>query len=88
MELRTYWNRRKIKYLRYFLCAVAIVSSTFLGIFIMKSIVEMYLYSQPFLLRASNNIFAFIADVVVLLFAVPFCEMLDPKIKKLIDGGK
>ena len=54
----------------------------------MKSIVEMYLYSQPFLLRASNNIFAFIADVVVLLFAVPFCEMLDPKIKKLIDGGK
>ena len=54
----------------------------------MKSIVEMYLYSQPFLLRVSNNIFAFIADVVVLLFAVPFCEMLDPKIKKLIDGGK
>ena len=76
------------KYLKYFLCSVAIVSSTFLGIFVMKSVVEMYLYSQPFLLRASNNIFAFIADVVVLLFAVPFCELLDLKIRKFIDGNK
>ena len=76
------------KYIKYFLCGIAIVSSTFIGIFLIKSIVEMYLYSQPFLLRASNNIFAFIADVVVLLFAVPFCEMLDPKIRKFIDGNK
>ena len=70
------------KYLRYFLCGVAVISSTFFGIFVLKSIVEMYLYSQPFLLRAANNIYAFIADVVVLLFAIPFCDMLDLKIRK------
>ncbi len=73
------------KYLRYFLCGVAVISSTFLGIFVLKSIVEMYLYSQPFLLRAANNIYAFIADVVVLLFAIPFCDMLDLKIRKYIE---
>ena len=73
------------KYLRYFICGVAIVSSTFLGIFLLKSIVEMYLYSQPFLLRAANNIYAFIADVIVLLFAMPFCEMLDLKIRKYVE---
>lgn len=73
------------KYLRYFLCGVAVISSTFFGIFVLKSIVEMYLYSQPFLLRAANNIYAFIADVVVLLFAIPFCDMLDLKIRKYIE---
>lgn len=42
------------KYLRYFLCGVAVISSTFFGIFVLKSIVEMYLYSQPFFVKSSK----------------------------------
>ena len=52
----------------------------------MKSIVEMYLYSQPFLLRASNNIFAFIADVGLTgeLKKVPSIEI---RVKELARMG-
>lgn len=74
----------KNKFLKYLICDIAIVFSTFLGIFICKSGLESIIYAQPILLRMANNIYAFVADVVVLILALPFCEILDRRIKSLI----
>lgn len=54
----------------------AIVISVAIGILVVKSGVEMFLYSQPFLLRTANNIYAFVADVVVLVISLPICKVI------------
>ena len=51
-----------------------IVISTAVGILGVKSLVEMLLYAQPFLLRVAKNGYAFIADVVVMAASIPVCE--------------
>ena len=61
---------------------IAIVLSVAVGILVVKSGVECFLYGQPFWLRTANNIYAFIADIITLGFSLPFCYMLDSRIKK------
>ena len=73
-NIKNIWVRRII-------CIAAIIIGVAIGILGIKSVVEVMLYSQPFWLRITNNIYAFIADVVVLIFALPFCEILRPKIE-------
>ena len=57
--------------------AVAIVAATALGILVGKSLVECLLYAQPFLIRVGKNLYAFVADIVVLLVSLPVCMTLD-----------
>ncbi|MBR2570655.1 MAG: ECF transporter S component [Clostridia bacterium] len=57
--------------------AAAIVAATTLGILAMKSMTECLLYAQPFALRAAKNVYAFVADIVVLLVSLPICMTLD-----------
>lgn len=82
-----YTKNMKNKVLKYIICGVAIIFSTFLGIFVCKSLLESVIYSQPFILRVANNIYAFIADVIVLIFALPFCELLDKRVRKIVNKG-
>ena len=72
------------KVIKYIICIFAIIFSTFLGILICKSGLESVIYSQPFIVRIASNIYAFIADVVVLILSVPFCEILDKRIQTLV----
>lgn len=60
-----------------------IVSSVALGVLIIKSETESLLYSQPFLVRAVKNSYAFVADVVMLIASLPVCAILDKQAKKL-----
>ena len=76
-NIKNIWVRRII-------CIAAIIIGVAIGILGIKSVVEVMLYSQPFWLRITNNIYAFIADVVVLIFALPFCEILRPKIENIL----
>ena len=69
--------------MRYFLIFTAVTISTAVGILVIKSLVEMALYSQPFLLRAAKNIYAFIADVVVMTVSLPLCEKLRSSVIKI-----
>ena len=64
--------------------AVAVTLSTAIGILGVKSIVEVILYAQPFVVRVAKNIYAFVADVVVLIASLPICICLNSKIQKLI----
>ena len=74
------------KFLKYLICIIAIIFSTFLGILICKSFLECVIYAQPFIFRVANNIYAFIADIIVLIFSIPFCEILDSRVKSVIKG--
>ena len=63
--------------------AAMIVASTALGILVVKSLTESLLYAQPFLLRAGKNVYAFVADVVMLLVSLPVCMNLDKVARKM-----
>lgn len=63
--------------------AVAVVLSTAIGILGIKSLVEMLLYAQPMVVRMAKNIYAFVADVVVLVASLPICIFLKAPIEKL-----
>ena len=74
----------KNKTVRYAIQAAAVIISTAVGILGIKSLVDSIIKSQPFLVRVGMNIYAFIADVAVLLLALPICEILDPQIRKIL----
>ena len=61
---------------------LAIITGVALGILGVKSVTESLLYSQPFIVRAGKNIYAFIADVVVLIVSLPLCVLLDKTARK------
>lgn len=69
--------------LRQLLIAAAVLLSTAVAMLGVKSLVECLLYAQPFLLRAGKNLYAFIADAVVLLISFPVCLCLQPIVRKL-----
>ena len=61
----------------------AVIAGTALGILAVKSLTESLLYAQPFAVRAGKNIYAFVADVVVLIVSLPVCPVLDRTARKL-----
>ena len=65
------------------LSIAAIVAGTALGILGIKSVTESILYGQPFLVRAGKNVYAFVADVVVLFVSLPVCMSLDGTARKM-----
>ena len=69
--------------LRNIIIAIAVIVSTAIGILGIKSIVEVILYAQPMLVRVAKNIYAFVADVVVLIASLPICICLKGAIQKL-----
>lgn len=69
------WLRRLI-----LVCTITVATAA--GILGLKSFVEMILYAQPFLLRVAKNIYAFVADVVVLTMSIPISEALKGIIRK------
>ena len=69
--------------LRNIIIAIAVILSTAIGILGIKSIVEVILYAQPMLVRVAKNIYAFVADVVVLIASLPICICLKGAIQKL-----
>ena len=57
-------------------------SGTAIGILIFKSLTECVLYGQPMIVRMGKNVFAFAADVFMLVFSLPICMSMDKLIKK------
>lgn len=65
---------------------IVIVASVALGILVVKSQTEHLLYDQPFLVRVGKNIYAFVADVVVLIVSLPICAILDKQARRFSKG--
>lgn len=70
------------KTLRHAIICLSIIVSTAIAMLGVKSIIECFLYSQPFLIRVASNIYAFVADMVVLIISIPICYKLHPFIEK------
>ena len=60
-----------------------IVVASAIGILGIKSLVEVILYAQPFVVRVASNMTAFIADIVVLIASLPICKLLNTQIMKI-----
>jgi len=69
-------------WMRYLIVLGVIVIATAVGILGVESLVEMILYAQPFFLRAAKNMYAFIADIVVMSVSIPVCIKLESVICK------
>lgn len=72
-------------FLRNALLIVVAVLSTAIGILGIKSLIEVILYAQPMLVRVAKNIYAFVADVVILVASLPICICLKRPVEKLIN---
>ena len=70
---------------RRIMIASAVIFSTAIGILGVKSLVEVYLYSLPFAVRIANNIYAFIADVIVLLVGFELCATREIIWRKVLE---
>ena len=70
--------------LRFGIWALAVVVFTAVGILGVKALVDSLIRSQPFLVRAGMNVYAFVADVAVLLFSLPICVALEKPAGRLI----
>lgn len=69
--------------LQWALNAAAVAVATAAGVLGLKSLVECVLYGQPFLFRAMKNMYAFIADVVMLLVSLPICAKMDDYLHRM-----
>ena len=67
---------------RHIIIAFSIIISTAVAMLGIKSVIECFLYSQPFVLRTMNNIYAFVADSFVLIFSLPICYKINQMIRK------
>lgn len=76
---------RKIenKALQQFIIAIVVVASTAAAMLLVKSGVECVLYAQPMVVRIVKNVYAFVADAVILVVSFPLCLTLEPTVCKV-----
>lgn len=58
-----------------------IIVATAIAILMVKSMVEHLLYYEPFFIRVAKNVYAFVADVIVIVVSLPVCRLLYPQLK-------
>ena len=73
----------KKRFVRIAIIVSAVVISTALGVLVLKSFVEYLMYAQPMWVRMAKNVYAFVADIVVMIIAIPVCESLGGPIRKI-----
>ena len=69
---------------QYALWVGAAILFTAIGILGVKSLIDSLIKSQPFLVRAGMNVYAFVADAAVLILSLPLCPLLDKTAQKLL----
>lgn len=78
----------KNKTIQHIIIAIVVIISTALAMLIIKSSIECFLYAQPMAVRIAKNLYAFIADAVILILAFPLCLILEPTILKIFPSVK
>ena len=78
-------SKMKKQKLRHFFIGISIVFSVAIGMIGAKSIVETLLYAQPIILRVGKNLYAFVADVIVMLISLPICVSLKKVMPKYFE---
>lgn len=68
--------KMKNLWLRYLIIGFSIFISVAIAMLGIKSLIESLLYAQPIFLRIGKNVYAFVADVVVMIISLPICIVL------------
>ncbi len=76
----------KSKTLQVILTAIAAIIATFVGIEIIKSLIDSFIVSQPFPVRFAKNMTSFIADVFVIVISLPVCALIEKQARRLRYG--
>ena len=78
----------KNKYLQIILTAIVAVTACFIGIELIKSLIDSFVVSQPFIIRFAKNTSSFIADAFVIVISLPICALVEKPAKRLRYGGE
>ena len=76
------------KMVQQIIIALVVLLSTAVAMLGVKSGVECILYAQPFIVRVAKNVYAFVADAVILIASLPVCWMLEPTMLKVFPELK
>lgn len=71
------------KPLQILVMAIIAIVSTFIGIEIIKSLIDSFVVSQPFVIRFGKNMTSFIADAFVIVMSLPICVLVEKPAKKI-----
>ena len=66
-----YIQQLKSKTLQVILTAITAIVATFIGIELIKSLIDSFVVSQPFVVRFAKNMTSFIADAFVIVISFP-----------------
>ena len=78
-----YIQQLKSKTLQVILTAITAIVATFIGIELIKSLIDSFVVSQPFVVRFAKNMTSFIADAFVIVISLPICALIEKPAKKL-----
>lgn len=80
-------KRVKSKALQMLLAAGVAIIASFIGIEIIKSLVDSVIVSQPFAVRFVKNLSSFISDAFVIVISLPICIIVEKPARKLRYEG-
>ncbi len=65
------------KFIQVLLTAAVAVAATFIGIELIKSLIDSFVVGQPFIVRFGKNMTSFIADAFVIVASLPVCVLVE-----------
>ena len=74
------------KILQGVLIVIAVIVSTFLGIEIVKSVIDSFIVAQPIPVRMTKNFTSFVSDAFVIIVSIPICLTTEKYAKQLRYG--
>ena len=81
-----YVKRIRNKVLQVVLTAIVAVAATFIGIELIKSIIDSFVVGQPFPVRFVKNMTSFVSDAFVIVVSLPICALVEKPAAKLRYG--
>ena len=63
--------------------AVVSIIATFIGIELIKSLIDSFIVGQPFIVRFGKNMTSFIADAFVIVISLPICVLVEKPARML-----
>lgn len=70
------------------LTAIVAIIASFIGIEIIKSVIDSFVVGQPFVVRFAKNMTSFISDAFVIVISLPICAIVEKPAKKFRYGDQ
>ena len=71
------------KIIQTILLVITIILATFIGIELVKSIIDSFIVGQPIIVRIAKNTTSFIADAFVLIMSLPICKLIEKSARNM-----